>query len=328
MSNSHDAIAWAIRVSKGEPMPARMVLIVGLAPRCNDNNGFLVWPSRKQIAEDCDMSVSSVKRWLAHLESVGLVEVYHATRDNGSTSSNRYNLPVRTTYHHPTKGPLDVDMRMGEGVRLDQGEGVRLNPRGVQSCEPGGGSPAEPCIEHSTEHIKLNQGEHTQSDDGELPLGLPPVPVKDPTPAEVAALIAEQWQGLVDNYGVQPLRGGALTQANAEKARDLAKDQAVLAETALDVWRGIFEQIEGSDWLRGMVPGSNGRPPFKLSMSWLLEKRNFEKVVGGRFNGSASTSGQNRGGPTGAVVGDFVQQLRARRDGGARPGNMRGSIGG
>jgi hypothetical protein len=301
MSNVYEAIAWAIRVSKGEPMPARMLLIVGLAPRVNDSNDFLVWPSIRQIADDTDQSESSVRRWLKHLAAVGLIEIYGATRDNGATSSNRYRLPIQAVFYHPTKGAMPDRA----GVKSDGGEGVNLTGGGFQHGDRGGVSYGDRGNEQQSEH----QLEGRES--AELPLGLPPILPKDATASEVGDYIAEKWPA-----HATPLRGGRVSEANAEKAHKLGKAYASGEGGPLDTWAEIFDNVAGSAFLKGEVPGREGRSPFKLTLGFLLEKRNFDKVLEGRFGGQFTS--ERRRGSTSEATGRVLERLRP--GGGERAG--------
>jgi hypothetical protein len=102
------------------------------------DDGFVVWPSVKQIADDTCMSRASVQRWMRHLEERKLVERFSASRETGAQSSNRYRLPVKAVFYHPTKGAV---VRPGASPC----DGDRLNlRRGVpQSGEAGGASYCE-----------------------------------------------------------------------------------------------------------------------------------------------------------------------------------------
>ena len=303
MSNVFDAIAWAIHVSKGEPMPARMLLIVGLAQRINNQReDMLVWPSINQICADTDMSRTSVKKWMRHLEDVGLVERFETTRADGGKGRNEYRLPVRATFYHPRKGEIESDHTPGRNPTV----GGSIDATGV-------GSTARPCNEQQLEQ----QYEGIESAPDELDLGLPPVPPKDPVASDVADLIAEQWAA---RAFATPIRGGRPTEAAAEKAFDLAKKYLVEGQTVLDVWTEIFTRIDDSDFLQGKVAGRDDRPPFKLTLSFLLEKRNFEKTLEGRFNGRST--GATRRGSTSEATGRVIQRIRSGQSGSARGGNQ------
>lgn len=306
----HEAIAWAIEVSREEPMAARMLLIVGLATRCGDrDNGFVVWPSVQQIAEDTCMSRASVQRWMRHLEEKQLVERFEAKRETGAQSSNRYRLPVKAVFYHPTKGAVPQ-----RGASPCDGPRLNLRQGGPQIGEAGGASYGEAPYEGQLEH-QLEDRESTPASE-ELDLGLPPIHPKDPTPAEVAAYIEERWAA---RAFVTPLRGGKLSQANAEKAHKLGKAAAWGEGGAIDTWSEIFDKIDGSDFLQGKVPGREGRPSFKLTLGFLLEKRNFDKTLEGRFDGKSS--GEQRRGSTSEATGRVLDRIRSSDVGSAGRGD-------
>jgi hypothetical protein len=293
MSNVFDAVAWAIKVSRGEPMQARMLLIVGLAQRINESGDFVVWPSIGQICEDTDMSRTSVKKWMRYLEDKQFVERFERLRDNKTNSSNGYRLAVKAVFYHPTKGAIEDEDSRG---RNPTGRG--RHPTGEGSVDATGrGRTGRPPVEQSEEHTL---------EDSELPLGLEPLPPKEVTPLDLAAFIASEW---VTRAHATPLRGGRPSEANIEKAMKLARDEAIEGQTPIDVWRDIFKEIDLSDFLQGKVAGKDGRPPFKLTLSFLLEKRNFVKTLEGRFGGQST--GERRLGSTSTATGNFLNRLRS-----------------
>jgi hypothetical protein len=133
---------------------------------------------------------------------------------------------------------------------------------------------------------------------------------------DVAAFVIEQFAA---RDFVTPIRGNHLTEANAEKARDLGKAFAIPGANAIDTWGDIFAKVDASDWLQGKVAGSGDRAPFKLSISFLLEKRNFEKVLGGRFDGKSS--GSTVRGSTSTATGRVIERIRSRGQRSAERGN-------
>ena len=56
------------------------------------NNKGQCWPGIKTIAVDLDLSTSTVRRALDDLSKAGLVSKTHRWRENGSYSSNLYQL--------------------------------------------------------------------------------------------------------------------------------------------------------------------------------------------------------------------------------------------
>lgn len=304
MNNVFDAMAWAIRVSRGEPMAARMLLIIGLAQRVgNDDDDFLVWPSIKQIAFDTDMSRTSIKKWMRHLEEKGFVQRFEVKRENGTNSSNRYRLAVRSNQYHPTKGLMSDDSDMGRNS----------TGAGRDSATPTGRS-SRPPIEQPLEQ-PLEDEASSPPPDGELPLGLDPIPPKDPTPEDLAEFIEREWAA---RACLAPLRGGRLNDSMKEKAAKLARAVMVDGDTIVTVWRDVFAKIDGSAWLQGKVPGRDGRAAFRLDMTTLLQKRIFDKAIGGSYDGQST--GEQRRGSTSQATGNFLNRIRS--------GQGRGSGGG
>jgi len=48
-------------------------------------------------------------------------------------------------------------------------------------------------------------------------------------------------------------------------------------------WTDLFEEVRSSDFLCGRVDGSDGRPPFKASLYWVLGQENLTKVLQGQY---------------------------------------------
>lgn len=84
---SFEAMTWAVK--KRLPTNQKMVLLM-LANRTNGDTGRCD-PSHQRLAEDCGMSVSTVKRAIAQLEEAGLLEVETRTL-HGVNLPNQYLL--------------------------------------------------------------------------------------------------------------------------------------------------------------------------------------------------------------------------------------------
>jgi uncharacterized protein YdaU (DUF1376 family) len=51
-------------------------------------------------------------------------------------------------------------------------------------------------------------------------------------------------------------------------------------------WRGFFEWIRKSDFLMGKTGNERSRPPFRLTLRWLVKRENFKKVLDeGKYHG-------------------------------------------
>ena len=86
--------------------PATKVVLYWLADHHNSETG-LCFPSLGILAEECDLDRSTVIRHIAILEGKGLLMRVHRKRNNGSSTSNGYQLllekqPV-AKYHPPRR---------------------------------------------------------------------------------------------------------------------------------------------------------------------------------------------------------------------------------
>ena len=76
----------------------------------------------------------------------------------------------------------------------------------------------------------------------------------------------------------QPVRWSASRQKLLKARWSEAKEYQ-----SLEWWDGLFRHIKTSDFLMGRT-SSSGRAPFFLSLDWLLESRNFLKVLEGAYD--------------------------------------------
>lgn len=94
---SFQAMAWA--VDQKLPMKEKFVLLM-LANRTNHDTGRCD-PSHKRLADDCGMSVASVKRAIRELVEAGYLSVEGRTK-NGEKQPNQYRLHLdRVGSHRP-----------------------------------------------------------------------------------------------------------------------------------------------------------------------------------------------------------------------------------
>lgn len=116
-------MTWA--VDHKLPTNLKMVLIM-LANRTNHDTGRCD-PSHKRLADDCGMSVSTVKRAIDKLEEMGLLTI--ELRKNGSVNlPNQYVLHLDRVGSHSTH-PAQKEHTTGHG-----------EPRGESTENRGGGS--------------------------------------------------------------------------------------------------------------------------------------------------------------------------------------------
>ncbi len=82
------AVVWALH--QPDLSPAQKIVLLMLSDRHNPDMGC--FPSSKKLAEDCNMSTSSVFAHLAALEGKGLIKRKGRARENGQQTSNEYDL--------------------------------------------------------------------------------------------------------------------------------------------------------------------------------------------------------------------------------------------
>lgn len=55
-----------------------------------------------------------------------------------------------------------------------------------------------------------------------------------------------------------------------------------LKSNSVEYWERLFEHVRSSSFLMGSV--SNGKPPFKCSLDWIVKKANFLKIIEGKYH--------------------------------------------
>jgi hypothetical protein len=141
---SFAAINWAWEQLDLAPGPK--VVLMGLAHVADDAN--MAWPSIGTLAVRANVSMSTVRRYLAELSSAGLISIENRSRADGSTSSNVYRLHVDTPSLPLGKRGREVPgadagtaENMGSQIdsppsQSDRGEGVKLEGVGVTADTP------------------------------------------------------------------------------------------------------------------------------------------------------------------------------------------------
>lgn len=115
---SVEAMAWAKRQHTGS-MGGKSVLRA-LADYADEDG--CCWPSQRQIARDCEMSISTVARHLVGLEAGGFFGRESRLRDNGSRSTDMIRLNFRKGAAEADSAP--VPPRQIEGGVPPQIEGA------------------------------------------------------------------------------------------------------------------------------------------------------------------------------------------------------------
>lgn len=295
---SWPALSWAKSMKVGSS--TEKAVLLALAYRHNEDLGYC-YPSIASICEFTELNRKTVIGVLGKLEAKGFIA------DTGvRVGRTKSVIAYRLILTAKTEGSQKGDSL--EAVPVLRGSSPDFTSKQSQKRD----------TEREGSRKEDSKESDTHAGFQELDLGLPPLPIADPSPSDVAALVEEEW---AKRDFATPIRGGKLDDAKAEKARDLGKAFSVEGKNSLATWSEFFAQVDESDFLQGKAKPSGDRSPFKLSLSWALEKRNFEKVIEGRFNGKSN--GTARSGSTSAATGRVLERIRAGGGGSAARGNPR-----
>ena len=126
---SIEALNWAWNIP--DVSPTQKLVLVALANYCDERGRC--WPSIRTVAAKTCLARRTIIRAIETLGKAGLVSVDRRNRDDGSQSSNIYQLSVKRGCQSDTGG-----------CQSDTGEGQAVTPRGVTDA------PLEPSIEPPT----------------------------------------------------------------------------------------------------------------------------------------------------------------------------------
>ena len=129
---SIEALNWAWSVP--DVSPAQKLVLLALANYADERGKC--WPSIRTVSNRTCLGRRTVTRALETLGRAGLIKSGQRSRDDGSQSSNTYNLPIK-------KG---CQSGMG-GCHSGMGGGQSGTPRGVRAA------PLEPSLEPPVNHI-------------------------------------------------------------------------------------------------------------------------------------------------------------------------------
>lgn len=127
---SMDLMVKAMKTKVGNPL--RKLVLVKLADNASDQGEC--WPSYQHIADQCEISRSTVKVHIRELEKTGFLR--REFRRNGELNQSN-------VFH----------LTLDSGAAADLGGGAAENPPGAAE-NPGGGATAAPRTSHSFEPVK------------------------------------------------------------------------------------------------------------------------------------------------------------------------------
>lgn len=126
---------------------------------------------------------------------------------------------------------------------------------------------------------KLNEHVHNPPNGPDL-LGDPPI---DPATTERERRRNVPFQQIIDLYHAklpELPRCEKLTEKRKGQIRQRWQDDL----KKLDNWGIFFDFVRQSKFLMGLVPGSNGRPPFRADIEWLTNATNFTAIAEDKYH--------------------------------------------
>ncbi|WP_263577140.1 helix-turn-helix domain-containing protein [Salmonella enterica] len=142
---SMNLMAKAMSIKVGNPL--RKLVLIKLADNANDEGEC--WPSYQHIADQCEVSRSTVKSHIRALEDMGLLK-REFRRKGELNQSNVFYLTLDNAQQIPPESGGAGDDRGGAGA--DRG-GAGAD-RGGAGADLGGGAGAAPRTYHSFEPVK------------------------------------------------------------------------------------------------------------------------------------------------------------------------------
>ncbi|EPD9873796.1 TPA: helix-turn-helix domain-containing protein [Escherichia coli] len=150
---SMNLMAKAMNIKVGNPL--RKLVLIKLADNANDNGEC--WPSYQHVADQCEVSRSTVKSHIRALEEMGLLK-REFRRKGELNQSNVFYLTLDNAQQiQPESGGAGA-ARGGAGAALGGGAGAALGggagaARGGAGAALGGGAGAAPRTYHSFEPV-------------------------------------------------------------------------------------------------------------------------------------------------------------------------------
>jgi hypothetical protein len=316
-----NAIAWGYAAGQFlAPVPWKLLMV--LARRVNaKRDDFEVWPDQSVIAEDANLSLSTVKRHLKTLEAEGYFTRRQREAPGRGFTGWVYILNVRSEFKMPTGQTVAENFYAAEGIeptgQIDPHRQVTVDPHrqvtvDLSNTELGNrelGNREPPLVPkaESTEVLDLFGGESEVA-----------VP-------ELADRVLEEWQRLCEEVGtVSKIRvlDKARREAIVKQARRVASD----CPDPWEAWKRVFATIRNNTFLRGEEPPTKNYPKsFRLDIDFVLRPSQFLRIFEGTGFYEANRTHETHDPVTGR---HFESAEQASRKAFARVRNARAQRGG
>ncbi len=227
------------------PKTSLQKLVLIILSDCHNESSGKCFPGIELICTRAMCARSSVFEALRALEKQGFIEI-----EKSQGRVNHYRLSIENQSGDATR-PAALPVQETDGTRPDAG----LNPSGSRT-------------------LTGNNSNLTGRGISE-----PPEQKTCLTPGE----FKQAWNtAFADEPGVTKVRSMTSDRVRALKARIKENPEQ---RSSADHWRKIFEECRRSEWMMGRKPPSPGKTePFRLDVDWLLEERNLNKTLEGKYH--------------------------------------------
>ena len=273
-----NAIAWGYAAGHVLP-PVPWKILMVLARRVNARrDDFEVWPDQTQIAEDANLSLSTVKRHLKTLEADGYFTRRQRKAPGRGFTGWVYILNVKAEFKLPT------------------GHVVRADLDGSTLVEPTGQSDLRRQVNADPHRQVTADLSNTELGNGELGNKEPPmVPTGDEAPdrdlfggelvvaEDLTGYVMRRWNELAERHAnIASVKVLNKKRTNAIEKR--GEEGAKIFGTKRNAWDRAFEVIEGSSYLCGEDPPGKGySEPFAAWLDFVLRPLEFTRIIEGGY---------------------------------------------
>lgn len=100
--------------------------------------------------------------------------------------------------------------------------------------------------------------------------------------------IVEIWNTQLSPLGVSKIASLVPTSSRCKHLK------ARLKEYGVDSFQKVVDKIKDSDFLLGKIEGKDGRKPFKLTFTWIVDPTHYVETLEGKYDNRSSSHNQPR----------------------------------
>jgi hypothetical protein len=241
-----------IEVYSDQRLTLQQHRVLGVLCSFREKGGNVVWPSREKIAERCAMHVANISKATSDLERMGWLK---KEGKGGWTKATRYTICIPDTVAEPTTvvPPTTVVESATSTLADSTTRELVDSTRGKEQT------------------TGTDQGTEKRASSNEV-AGKPTPP---PCPhQEIVNLYHELLPMCPQIRDWTPARQQTL------RSRWISKPKY----QSFEWWRKFFNHVAASDFLTGRAHPRSGHAPFLSDLEWLIQQKNFVKVIEGKYD--------------------------------------------